>query len=64
MDDEREKERLGREGLPGEQADNGEEHGPTEPTRRSPGSAGGGDPDSGGESREGSQSTGNPNSAG
>ena len=52
------------QGLPGEQGQNGEEQQPTEPTRRKPGEAEGGDPSTAGESREGSQSTGNPNSAG
>jgi hypothetical protein len=56
-------ERL-RQGLPGKQEQNREEQEPVEPTRRKPGEAGGGDPDSGGESGEGSQSTGNPDSAG
>ena len=52
------------QGLPGERDHNHEEHEPTEPTKRRPGKAGGGDPDAGGESGEGSQSTGNPDSAG
>jgi hypothetical protein len=52
-----------RQGLPGKREHNREEQEPVEPTTRKPG-GGGGDPDSGGESSEGSQSTGNPDSAG
>lgn len=55
--------------LPGSVSDqNAEEaepgHGDQQETRRPPGSAGGGGERAGGESGEGSQSTGNPNSAG
>jgi hypothetical protein len=39
-------------------------HDGSDQARRPPGQAGGGDEDAGGESSEGSQSTGNPDSAG
>jgi hypothetical protein len=55
--------------LPGSVSDqNNEEgepgHDDQQETRRKPGSAGGGDESTSGESSEGTQSTGNPNSAG
>ena len=53
-----------KQGLSGEHDQNHEQHEPVEPKRTTPGQASGGDPDAGGESGEGSQSTGNPNSAG
>ena len=53
-----------KQGLPGEPGQNHEVDEPTEPSRKPAGRPEGGDPDSGGESGEGSQSTGNPNSAG
>ena len=53
-----------KQGLPGEPDQNHEEHEPTEPVRKPAGQPDGGDSDSGGESGEGSQSTGNPDSAG
>lgn len=52
---------------PGEQSDQNREepsHPSGKPTRKRTDEAGGGDPDSGGEAGEGSQSTGNPDSAG
>jgi hypothetical protein len=54
-----------KQGLPGEESDQNNEmgEGSAEPTKRPPGSAGGGS-DKGGESGEGSQSTGHPDNAG
>lgn len=52
---------------PSEQSDQNREepsHPSGTPTRKRPDDAGGGDPGSGGEAGEGSQSTGNPDSAG
>jgi hypothetical protein len=46
----------------GEEAEPGQDE--QQETRRPPGSAGGGDDSTSGEAGEGSQSTGNPNSAG
>jgi hypothetical protein len=63
MSDEREK-HPGNEGLPGKQEQNREEHEPTEPVRRGPTEEERGGGGSGGEAGEGSQSTGNPDSAG
>jgi hypothetical protein len=63
MTDEHE-EHPGKEGLPGTQGQNGEEQEPAEPTRRKPTEHERGGGESDGESREGSQSTGNPDSAG
>ena len=63
MDESRE-EHPGKDGLPGGEDDNHEEHAPSQPTRKPAGEAGGGDPDAGGESGEGSQSTGSPHAAG
>jgi hypothetical protein len=47
-----------------EEAEPGHDGGDEGETRRRPGEAGGGDPSSGGEAGEGSQSTGHPDSAG
>jgi hypothetical protein len=58
------REHPGKEGLPGDVAQNGEEHEPVEPTKRKPTEHERGGGDSTGSSSEGSQSTGNPNSAG
>lgn len=63
MNDERD-EHPGKDGLPGQQEDNHEELEPAEPTKHPAGKSDGGDDDAGGESGEGSQSTGDPNSAG
>jgi hypothetical protein len=52
------------DGLPGDQEQNHEQHRPMEPTKKPAGEADGGDPDSGGEAGEGSQSTGSPHAAG
>ena len=57
-------EHPGRDGLPAQQGYNHEEQEPAEPTRRKPGEHEGGDDDAQGESSEGSQSTGHPDSAG
>jgi hypothetical protein len=62
--DEHDDEHPGEQGLPGKQEHNREEQEPVEPTRRKPGDADGGGDEAGGESGEGSQSTGNPDSAG
>jgi hypothetical protein len=55
-----------KQGLPGSESDQNNEEAPggEDPKRRPPGSPSGGDDDSNGESGEGSQSTGDPNSAG
>jgi hypothetical protein len=53
-----------KDALPGEVADNGEEQAPTQPTKRKPTEHERGGGASGGEAGEGSQSTGNPDSAG
>ena len=53
-----------KDGLPGDREQNHEEEQPREPTKKPAGEAEGGDPDSGGESGEGSQSTGSPHAAG
>ncbi len=63
MEDERDQ-HPGKHGLPGNQEHNREEQEPAQPARKDPSQAEGGDPDSGGESGEGSQSTGNPHGAG
>ncbi len=63
MPDEHEK-HPGRHDLPGKQEHNREEQEPTEPTRRGPTEEERGGGESGGEAGEGSQSTGNPDSAG
>ncbi len=52
------------EGLPGKQEQNREEQEPVEPTKRGPTEHERGGGKSGGEAGEGSQSTGNPDSAG
>jgi hypothetical protein len=59
---EKQQSERGDQGLPGQVGQNGEEGEPQEPTRRK--HAGGGDENAGGESKEGSQSTGNPDRAG
>jgi hypothetical protein len=53
-----------KDALPGEIAQNGEEQGPSQPSRRRPAEHERGGGDSSGASSEGSQSTGDPNSAG
>ena len=63
MADERE-EHPGKHGLPGKQEHNREEQEPAEPTRRGPSEHERGGGESSGGAGEGSQSTGNPDSAG
>ena len=53
-----------KDALPGEVAQNGEEQTPTQPARRKPTEHERGGGESSGASSEGSQSTGNPDSAG